>query len=283
MRSIKQIYKAVKADISDLKTHRALPLREMEQLDPFIFLNHHGPQKYSPDNFGMPFGPHPHRGFETLTVIIDGDVKHKDSSGGVSVIHEGGIQWMTAGSGLIHSETSSDEFKANGGQLEILQLWMNLPAKMKMIKPTYQGFEKSKVPSYTKDGVTVEAYSGKWDDEVQGPAKSVTDLKIGLVRLDKGASYKFPVPADHKILFYVIRGNVNTGNADVPAMHTVEFNAESGDVEFTANEDSIVFLGHGAPLNDPIVAYGPFVMNTEDEIRQAYSDMQSGKLGRMRL
>ncbi|HEV7621954.1 MAG TPA: pirin family protein, partial [Flavisolibacter sp.] len=147
MRTIKALHKAQYEPIDDLVTYRAMPTKEvpMNLLDPFIFLNHHGRQKYPPRNRGLPFGPHPHRGFETVTFILEGDLMHKDTSGSASVINESGIQWMTAGKGLIHAEISSDEFKQHGGYLEILQLWINLPAKDKLIEPKYTGLQKKDI------------------------------------------------------------------------------------------------------------------------------------------
>src|SRR5688572_10312288 len=131
-RTIKKIHRAVPHPIHDLKTYSPLPSNQLEQVDPFIFLNHHGPQVYKPGNKGLPFGPHPHRGMETVTFILDGDIMHQDTANHRSVIKSGGVQWMTAGSGLIHAELSSEEFKQNGGALEILQLWVNLPARLKI-------------------------------------------------------------------------------------------------------------------------------------------------------
>ena len=144
MKTIKANHKAEYQPIADLVTYRAMPTKQvtMNQLDPFIFLNHHGWQEYKPGNNGLPFGPHPHRGFETVTFILEGDLTHKDSSGAESVIKAGGVQWMTAGSGLVHAEISSEEFKKKGGPLEILQLWVNLPAKYKMTQPKYVGLQK---------------------------------------------------------------------------------------------------------------------------------------------
>ena len=159
MKLIKHNHKAVSEPIADLVTFRALPTSSvsMNQLDPFIFLNHHGWQHYPPNNNGLPFGPHPHRGFETVTFILEGDLMHRDSSGGGSVIHAGGVQWMTAGSGLIHAEISSPEFKKKGGPLEILQLWINLPAKFKMTPPAYTGLQKDEIPVVQWDDGKVQA------------------------------------------------------------------------------------------------------------------------------
>ena len=146
-KEIIKIHEAIYDPIADLSTWRAMPTQSINNLDPFLFLNHHGPQHYGPNNGGLPFGPHPHRGFETLTFVLQGDITHKDSVTGESVIKAGGIQWMTAGSGLIHAEISSDEFKQEGGMEEVIQIWMNLPAKYKMIDPNYIGLQKEVIPA----------------------------------------------------------------------------------------------------------------------------------------
>src|ERR1700692_3099449 len=136
-RTVKKVFAAVRDDIADLVTYRALPTSQVDMIDPFLFLNHHGPQVYPPHNHGLPFGPHPHRGFETVTFILEGELTHRDTAGHESIILEGGVQWMTAGSRLVHAEVSSSEFKRNGGPLELLQLWVNLPARLKMTTPRY--------------------------------------------------------------------------------------------------------------------------------------------------
>ena len=155
-RSVLRLHPAHRDDIGDLITRRPVPGPGLEQIDPFLFLNHHGAQTYAPGNAGLPFGPHPHRGFETVTFILEGELAHNDSSGGESVIEAGGIQWMTAGSGLIHAELSPAAFKRDGGPIEILQLWVNLPSRLKMTRPDYIGLQKSDIPTFTTaDGVTV--------------------------------------------------------------------------------------------------------------------------------
>src|SRR5690606_11862264 len=136
-RTVKTIHYPLRDDIGDLRTVRPLPNPKLPHLDPFLFLNHHGHQFYPPHNLGLPFAPHPHRGFETVTVVLKGDIAHRDSAGHESIINEGGIQWMTAGRGIVHEEVSSEEFKQHGGELEILQLWVNLPKSLKMTEPRY--------------------------------------------------------------------------------------------------------------------------------------------------
>src|SRR5688572_10367646 len=154
MKTVKGLHGAMRADIGELVTYQALPVSTLDiaRVEPFIFLNHHGPQVYPPNNAGLPFGPHPHRGFETVTFILAGDLLHKDSGGHQSLIGAGGVQWMTAGSGLIHAEVSSEEFKAEGGPVEILQLWVNLPARLKMTAPRYRGLRAGEIPTVEVDG-----------------------------------------------------------------------------------------------------------------------------------
>ena len=196
-RSIKAISKADYEPIADLVTYRVMPTNEvpMNLLDPFIFLNHHGWQQYKPHNRGLPFGPHPHRGFETITFIVEGDLMHKDSGGGESIIKEGGIQWMTAGKGLVHAEISSDEFKQQGGPLEILQLWVNLPAKYKMTAPAYAGLQKEDIPTvYLDDKQKVKAYaiSGDWNGTA-GAYQPLTDIAIARIDMQAGGSTIFTI------------------------------------------------------------------------------------------
>ena len=280
MRKIKKIYKAVYAPMDDLVTYRALPTREVEYIDPFLFLNHHGPQVYKPGNRGLPFGPHPHRGFETLTFILDGDIMHQDTGGGKDVIEAGGVQWMTAGSGLIHAEVSSDKFKKEGGPLEILQLWFNLPAKYKMAKPNYIGLQKDAIPVVMEDGgkVKVNVISGNWG-ETKGPIPSLSDIHMASIELQAGSSFTTSIAPDRNIFFYVVRGAVNVNGEKAEKLHLVEFANEGEELKVEALEDSYILLGHAMPFNEQVVSHGPFVMNTEEEIHEAFRDYQQGKMG----
>ncbi|MDG3581717.1 pirin family protein [Galbibacter pacificus] len=171
-------------------------------LDPFLFLNHHGLQEYGKNNNGLPFGPHPHRGFETVTFILEGDIKHKDSNGYESTITAGGVQWMTAGKGLIHEEVSSDKFKEQGGNLEILQLWVNLPAKYKMVEPKYIGVQKEGIPKLdNKDKtVVINAVSGMWKD-TKGGIDTLTDIALATIEIKKNATYSLTIPKVNNIFF----------------------------------------------------------------------------------
>src|SRR5512140_646411 len=263
-RSVHNIHRAERDDIADLTTRRPLPSRSIGELDPFLFLNHHGPQTYPPGNRGLPFGPHPHRGFETVTFILEGDLLHRDSGGHESVIAAGGAQWMTAGRGLIHAELSSPLFMERGGPLEILQLWVNLPARLKMTEPRYVGVQREQVPELSLDGATVSLISGELSGR-KGPVQSLTGVGMSTVSVGPGASVRLPAPRGRTVFLYVVRGAL----AGIPAFHLVELNDDADDVELRSTEGATVLFGHAAPLREPVVAQGPFVMNTREEIVEA--------------
>lgn len=270
-RTVRAAHPALPDDIGDLRTQRPLPNAELEQLDPFLFLNHHGPQVYPRNNRGLPFGPHPHRGFETVTFIVEGSLAHKDTGGHESVIHAGGVQWMTAGRGLEHAELSPEEFLRNGGPLEILQLWVNLPSRLKMTDPRYVGLQRDDIPSFTLDEATVNLIAGEWDGR-RGPVESLTGVHMSTVVIPAEAGITLPAPRGRTVFFYIVRGALNAGRA----MELIEFNDDGDTIEVEALSDALILFGHAEPYGEPVVARGPFVMNTHAEIIQAVSDYQAG-------
>lgn len=280
LRKIKKVHGSEYRPIADLITYSPMPTRSLDMIDPFLFLNHHGFQKYPQNNHGLPFGPHPHRGMETITFILEGDIMHKDSSGHKSVIEAGGVQYMTAGKGLIHAEVSSSEFKKNGGDLEILQLWLNLPASKKMLSPKYVGLQKEEIPSFdlNEGNVTVQQLFGEWNG-VKGAFEGNFPISMSTIYLKNGGSFEKNIPENENIFFYIVRGKVKINGEEVSFRHLVEFANQGEVLKVEASEDSVVILGHALPFNEPVVAQGPFVMNTEDEIREAYRDYQRGKFG----
>jgi redox-sensitive bicupin YhaK (pirin superfamily) len=282
MRTIKKIHPAQYHPIADLTTYSPLPSQALPHLDPFLFLNHHGHQEYPPNNQGLPFGPHPHRGMETVTFILEGDIMHQDSQGYQSVIQAGGIQWMTAGSGLLHAETSSAAFKKNGGDLEILQLWLNLPARLKMTAPQYVGKQAHEIPTVKlNDHASLQLVAGNWQGQ-GGAVQPLTDVFLSVLEIEAGGEWIAEVPAEHNIFCYVVRGKLNINQQTIPYRNLVEFQQVEGEVQFQAVEKSLLIWGHALPFQEPIVAQGPFVMNSEAEIMQAYLDYQTGKLGTWR-
>ncbi|MES1197120.1 MAG: pirin family protein [Pseudomonadota bacterium] len=273
-RTIKAQHEAYRDDIGDLVTRRPVPGPRIAQVDPFLFLNHHGPQIYPPNNDGLPFGPHPHRGFETVTFILDGELGHYDSGGHASIIRAGGVQWMTAGSGIVHAELSPPEFKRDGGPMEILQLWLNLPARLKFAAPAYVGLQRDDIPAARIDGGEVRVIAGAFAG-VRGPVHSLIDAFMAIVSLKAGARVTLPAPRGRTVFFYVARGALK----DAPQWRLIEWNDDGDEVVIEATADSVVLYGHAAPFNEPVFAHGPFVMNTREEIIQAITDYQAGKFG----
>ena len=279
-KGIRRRHAAVRDDIADLVTRRPLPNPELPQLDPYLFLNHHGPQVYPPLNRGLPFGPHPHRGFETVTFILQGELTHKDTGGHESLIREGGVQWMTAGSGLVHAEISSEDFKVRGGPLEILQLWVNLPPDLKMTSPRYVGLQAADIPAVRTAGgdAIVHLISGTWDGR-EGAMRSLTGVFMSTVEMHAGAHVAFSVLGGRNVFLYVVRGSIRIGQGEATEHTLAELSRDGDSVEIEAVTDATLLFGHADPIGAPVVSYGPFVMNTREEITRAIEDYQAGKFG----
>ncbi|HEY7807811.1 MAG TPA: pirin family protein [Croceibacterium sp.] len=278
MRTVAATYAAYRDDMADLVTRRPLPGPGLPQVDPFLFLNHHGPQTYRPGNNGLPFGPHPHRGFETVTFILQGSLAHYDSGGHESVIEAGGVQWMTAGSGLVHAEVSPPKFKRDGGPLEILQLWVNLPSRLKMTEPRYSGVQADAIPLVPlgAGAGNLALVSGTFQG-VEGPIHPLTGVFMSVVHLAPGGRAELPAPRERSVFLYVARGSASVAATAVERWHLVRLKDDGDAVEVTAGEEGAVLLfGHADPIGERVVAHGPFVMNSEAEIHQAIVDYQAG-------
>jgi len=276
-RTIQTIHPGEYRPIDDLVTYSPMPTRWLNHIDPFLFLNHHGYQEYPANNNGLPFGPHPHRGMETVTFILEGDIVHEDSGGHKEVIGPKGIQYMTAGSGLIHSEVSSEEFKEKGGPLEILQLWLNLPSRLKMTQPRYVGKQHHEMVEVDLgDQSSLQLIFGEWEG-TKGSFEPSYPIWMGTLFLSEGSRFERSIPVEDEIFFYVVRGKVEVNGQPVEMRELVQFKHEGEEVNIQASEQAVVILGHAKPFGEPIVAQGPFVMNSEQEIYQAYMDYQQGK------
>ncbi|MEL7613488.1 pirin family protein [Vreelandella titanicae] len=270
---------AKRDDIGDLVTRRPLPGPQLEQLDPFLFLNHHGPQTYPANNQGLPFGPHPHRGFETVTFILEGSLAHADSAKHQSVIHKGGVQWMTAGSGIVHAEISPEEFLRDGGPLEILQLWVNLPSHLKMSEPRYVGLQQESIPAIAlPGGGELNLIAGEWQGSV-GPINSLTGVFMSTLRLPAGSHEQLPVASGRQVFLYVVDGDVTVGGEPVKPHHLIEVDRTGDSLDIEASSDARLLFGHGDVIDEPVYSHGPFVINTREEIVQAVEDYQNGKFG----
>lgn len=274
-RRVLSVHPAIREDIGDLVTRRPVPAPGLEQIDPFLFLNHHGPQTYPPHNRGLPFGPHPHRGFETVTFIIQGELSHHDTGGGESIIEAGGVQWMTAGRGLIHAELSPESFKQKGGPLEILQLWVNLPARLKMAEPNYVGVTAADIPvQHPAQGVTMRPVSGTRD----APIHSLTGVMLATLEMEPGTRCSLPAPTGRNVFFYSVRGASRIGETEVPQHHLAKI-GDGDQLDIASQNGGLILYGHADPIAEPVVAHGPFVMNTHGEIAQAVQDYQRGAFG----
>jgi redox-sensitive bicupin YhaK (pirin superfamily) len=276
-KTVKALHPAQRDDIGDLVTRRPVPRPGLEQVDPFLLLNHHGPQTYEPGNAGLPFGPHPHRGFETVTFILEGELAHRDSAGHESVIKAGGVQWMTAGSGLIHAEVSPEGFLTSGGPLELLQLWVNLPGRLKMSPPRYVGLQAGDIPAMEVDQgqAVVRLISGNWSGRT-GPVTSLTGVFMTTIELQAGGRAGFGSLGGRSVFLYVVSGEVKVNGTAVPAWTLAELDLEGDMLEMEAAKDARVLFGHAEPIGEPVFAHGPFVMNTREEIVDAIRDYDAG-------
>ncbi|MGJ0579838.1 pirin family protein [Xenorhabdus bovienii] len=252
-------------------------------LSPFLLLDYAGPTQFTPTTKPRGVGQHPHRGFETVTIVYQGEVAHKDSTGAGGLIGPGDVQWMTAAGGILHEEFHSEAFTKSGGTLEMVQLWVNLPAKDKMAEPGYQTVLSAEIPSVVlPDGAgRVRVIAGEFDGH-RGPARTFTPIDVWDVRLNQGATSRFSVQEGLTLALVVLRGTVLVNGSElVREAQLVQFDPDGSDIEIEANSDAMLLLLSGEPIDEPIVGHGPFVMNSDAEIRQAITDFSSGRFGRM--
>ena len=252
-------------------------------LSPFLLLDHAGPAKFEPADRPRGVGQHPHRGFETVTIVYAGEVEHRDSTGAGGKIGPGDVQWMTAASGILHEEFHSPEFTRSGGTLEMVQLWVNLPAADKLSAPGYQTLLDADIPSVElADGAgRLRVIAGEYDGH-RGPARTFTPIDVWDVRLGQGRSATFRTPAGHTLALVMLKGTVLVnGSQVVRESQFVAFDREGTQLQIEANNDASFLLLGGEPIDEPIVGYGPFVMNTEEEIRQAIDEFNEGRFGRI--
>lgn len=254
---------------------------DMERMDPFILLDYNSKYEFPASEKPKGVDVHPHRGFETVTIAYQGSVAHNDSNGGGGVISQGDVQWMTAARGVLHKEFHEKEWSKKGGLFQMVQLWVNLPAQYKMSAPKYQAIKNADIPRYTSEGVEIEVIAGDYKG-VAGIASTFSPVNMLNVKLSKGATADFSFPSHYNTAVLVIEGNVLVNNTDeAPTDHFVLMENDGETFKVTAQDDAIVLVLSGEPLNEPIVAYGPFVMNTREEIVQAFEDVRAGKFGHL--
>jgi redox-sensitive bicupin YhaK (pirin superfamily) len=252
----------------------------IERMSPFFLMDYGSKVEFPPTKTPRGVGVHPHRGFETVTIAYYGKVAHHDSAGNAGVIGEGDVQWMTAASGVLHKEYHEKKWSENGGLFQMVQLWVNLPAKYKMSSPKYQALSRENFGQYLlpDNKGLVEVIAGNFKG-INGIASTFTAIEMYNVRVKKTAEITFSLPQNYNTGFLVIEGSVLLNEKEVATDHFVLFAHDGTEIHLKANENSIVLILSGEPINEPIVPYGPFVMNTKAEIIQAYEDLNNGKFG----
>ena len=253
-----------------------------QDISPFLMFDYAAPREFAATAAKRGVGPHPHRGFETVTIAFQGEVEHGDSVGNRGVIGPGDVQWMTAASGIIHEEFLSHEFLKRGGVLEMVQLWVNLPAKDKMIAPKYQPILSKNIPvvQLPDNSGTLRVIAGNFDN-TQGAASTYSPVNLWDIRLNAGKTVELNVPEGHNTMLFVRQGKLALGSAVIGSADLALLERAGTHIKVLTQEDTSLLLMGGEPINEPIVASGPFVMNTEQEIRIAMMDYQSGRMGHL--
>jgi redox-sensitive bicupin YhaK (pirin superfamily) len=255
-----------------------------QQISPFLLLDYAGPTYYPPTNQPRGVGEHPHRGFETVTIVYQGAVDHRDSAGNAGTIGPGDVQWMTAASGVVHEEKHEKKFAEQGGTLEAIQLWVNLPKAFKMGSPRYQTILNQDIPTVplTQDAGMVRVIAGEFHGR-RGPATTVTPMHLYDLRLKAGHRTELIVPSSYNTALFVLHGRVVLNNAHTAqSAELVLFDTGGDHIVIETEHDATVLLLSGEPIHEPVASYGPFVMNTQAEILQAMDDYRAGKMGHLR-
>ncbi len=247
--------------------------------NPFLLLDHHGPMQVQPSDQPKGVDEHPHRGFETVTIVYEGALEHRDSAGNRGKLFAGDVQWMTAASGIIHEEKHEREFSRRGGQLDFVQLWVNLPAKDKMSPPAYQDIASSRIPSETLPGGSqLRVIAGELAG-LRGPAHTFSPVVVADLTLSDGQSETLTVTPDYSLMVYVLSGSAVLNNEPIERGQIALMNADGDTITLAAPDTAKVLILAGEPIREPLAVYGPFVMNTREEILAAFDDFQNGRMG----
>ncbi len=283
--------KKIRRIIHDIPKHwvgDGFPVRSLfsysggNEFDPFLLLDYAGPHEFGPDQAKRGVGEHPHKGFETVTILYQGELEHRDSSGGHGTIGPGDVQWMTAANGIVHEEFHSRRFAKEGGMLEMVQLWVNLPAKNKASPPKYQDLRDDRFPrvSLQNDAGTVRVIAGRFMGQT-GSASTFTPINAWDLQLSAEGKAEIQVPDGHTCVFIVQKGSVTINGQAAKAVELVQFEREGCVVMLESESNARILALSGEPIGEPVIGQGPFVMNTREEIRQAISDYQAGKMGHL--
>lgn len=261
------------------KVKRALPTRNLKQVDPFIFIDHMVPAAV-PAGASIRIPPHPHAGFEVVSYIIEGEFFHRDSKGHDQVAHAGDINWMTSGSGIVHSEGPTEAFLKKGGNLELMQVWINLPSGKKRLDPSFRNYPSATLPIVENETSRVKVLIGEYEGKTS-PVSTHTPMYYYHINVKAGNTFTLPVKNDYTAGLYVMEGKVKILADEIKAGQTVQFAPEGTQVVFKALEDVTLIAFGGEPINEKVVSYGPFVMNSFPEIQEAIANFEAGKMGEL--
>jgi redox-sensitive bicupin YhaK (pirin superfamily) len=283
LNTIKNVGKSDFINMGPIELRQPIPTKEIEMIDPFVLLHHYGPYQISEESNPFDLGPHPHRGFEPVTFLIQGEQLHRDSLGHESVVKAGDVQWTTAGRGIIHAEGPTKEFVQRGGTLEGIQLWLNLPAEKKMIPANYQHVKSEDFPIITSEDnkVNIQIIAGNLEDK-SGKIKTQTDVSAFMIDVEKDGYYELKISKNEQSLLYLLQGNVIINDTDTlveDENQLIEFQQDGEGFSIKGNEKSKLLFLSGVPIKEHVTSWGPYVMNTQTEIMEAMRDYQQGKMG----
>lgn len=269
---------ATEFQMGPMQVKQPLPTNEVEQVSPFILLHHAGPDHHEAGKGRTRLNPHPHRGFEPVTFLFNGKLHHKDSLGNEGFLEAGDVQWMAAGSGVIHSEGPSEQFAKEGGDMELIQLWVNLPREHKMTTPKYQDIKKEIIPTTKQNGFTLSLVAGEYGGQ-KGPASTFSPITAMMIDFKEGAQTEITLPSTYNALLYVLEGALKSNDTTIEKLSMGIFNNDGEGIQLQAKSSGKALLLAGEPINEPMSTYGPFVMNYPGEIKQAIKDYEMGKMG----
>ncbi len=283
LNTIKRVGRSDFVNMGPIRLRQPLPTEKIEMVDPFILLHHYGPYEINEKSNPFDLGPHPHRGFEPVTFLVQGEQLHRDSLGNESVVKAGDVQWTTAGRGIIHAEGPTKEFVKKGGTIEGIQLWLNLPAEKKMIQANYQHAKHEDFRVVTSEDGKVETriITGELDSTF-GRIATQTSVNAFMIEAKEGGVQTISFSNSHQGMLYLLKGNVKVNGTDVLELNEdqfIQFNQDGQGFSIEANDNSLLLFLSGEPFNEPVSTYGPYVMNTQSEIMEAMRDYQTGKMG----
>lgn len=283
LNTIKRAGKSHFVDMGPIRLRQPFPTQHIEMIDPFILLHHYGPYEISETNNPFDLGPHPHRGFEPITFLVQGEQLHRDSLGNESVVKAGDVQWTTAGRGIVHAERPTSEFVKKGGVIEGIQLWLNLPAEKKMIAADYQHVKREdfRMAISEDNKVNTEIIAGILNDQY-GRILTQTPVNAFMIEAKAGGKQTIAYSNTHQSMLYLLKGKVTVNGVEdieFDRNQLMEFQQDGEGISIEAKEDSLILFLSGEPLNEPVATYGPYIMNSQTELLEAMRDYQMGKMG----